>query len=192
MKEFRFNLERVLRLRRYREREREIELAEVTGRCLQLREAIDGCLRAKAFALHGRYAYGTGFDVLAASHLYVARLEQQISRHESALRAEEIKRAEAQERFLEAQRERKVLDKLKERESAAYAKEQRLQEVAEIDDINTGRSAMQRSAMRRSAMRWSETEQSGMQRSNVGQTASDSFAPRVQEKRQTGGGEDGG
>ena len=141
MKAFHFNLERILNLRAYREREWELKLAEATGRCVRLRREIDADLKRKAAELTRRFERTLNPQVLDISNRYVARLEQQISANESRLTYAEEARNEVQRKFLEAQRDRKVLDKLKERKSEAFIKEERLEEVAEIDDMNTERSA---------------------------------------------------
>ena len=46
-----------------------------------------------------------------------------------------------QAEYLKYSRERKVLDNLKEKRAAEYAAGQKIEEVKQIDDINTGRAA---------------------------------------------------
>lgn len=144
MKAFRFNLERILRLRAHREREWELRLAEVTGTCIQLRRRIDQAYRFKAEELSTRFSRGTDIAELAASDRYVDRLDQETSRNEAALRREEERRESVQAAFLEAQRERKVLEKLKERRAEEHRREQRLEEIALTDDMNSGRAVRRR------------------------------------------------
>lgn len=140
MKAFRYNLERILSLRKYREREWEAKLAEVTGACISINRDIEGDFRRKASELNERFTRSLGVEALEVSNLYVARLEQQINQNAEKLRYEEERREEVKKMYLEAQRDRKVLDKLKERKEAAYIREARLEEIAEIDDMNSRRS----------------------------------------------------
>ena len=50
MKAFRFKLERILSLRKHREREWEIKLAEITGECVRLSREIEERSMSKAEA----------------------------------------------------------------------------------------------------------------------------------------------
>ena len=139
MKAFRFNLERILLLRRYRERDWEIKLAAATGRCVQLKRSIDDSIREKARSMYSRYESGLSVAELHAATLYDSRLEQYIARDEALLQSAEQKRLEVQKRYLDVSKDRKVLDKLKERKSEKYRKTRLIEEIAEIDEISTGR-----------------------------------------------------
>ena len=68
-----------------------------------------------------------------------------MNRKRAQLTLSEQEREKIQKEYLEASRDRKVLSKLRERREAQYAKERKLEEVKEIDDINTGRAAIVRS-----------------------------------------------
>lgn len=150
MRAFKFKLERILALRKYREREREIKLAEATGECVQLRRDIADRQQRKRDMLAGQRGFGTA--ALLDSHLYMTRMQQESDKKTAALDKAEIRREEMQKEYLEASKDRKVLDKLKEKRSAGYLKEQRVEEVKEVDDINTGR------ASRRGDGTWQDTE----------------------------------
>ncbi|MBT3276086.1 MAG: flagellar export protein FliJ [Spirochaetales bacterium] len=144
MKSFKFKLERILSLRKYREREWEIRLAGVTGECVKLRREIEdrGMRKAKAFLDSHEKSTGEIDSVeLLNSYRYMSRLDQESEKKGLELAEWEIKREEVQASYLDASRQRKVLDKLKEKRSFSYLKEQKTEEIKEIDDINTGRAA---------------------------------------------------
>ena len=143
MKAFRFKLERILALRKHREREWEIRLAGITGECVRLRREIEerDLNRAKALvdSIPGRTGELDVLDLINSQN-YINRLEQEVERKGIDLAGCEAKREEVQASFLEVSRDRKVLDKLKEKRSFGYKKSQRIEEIKQIDDINTGRA----------------------------------------------------
>ncbi len=141
MRRFRFNLERILSIRSYREQRAEIALAEITGTCVRIRRSIEEKNREKAKAHVECYASGLSPAGLAAYQRYTARLDYEIKRHEEELGKAEEERSRRQREYLEVSKERKVLDKLRERREAEYLKSQRLDEIEKIDDINSSRYA---------------------------------------------------
>jgi flagellar FliJ protein len=143
VKAFKFKLERILSLRKYREREWEIKLAAVTGECVQLRREIEEREEGSVRELKQRSGL-LETRALLASHLYMARLQQESAKKRSKLSEKERQREEVQREYLDASKDRKVLDKLKEKRSSSYVKEQKVEEVKQVDDINTGRAARRR------------------------------------------------
>ena len=140
MKAFRFKLERILNLRKHREREWEIRLAGITGECVGLsREIEERSLRKAGAFLKGMAGEEAGAYLL--THRYMARLDQEIEKMSAELAVCERKREEIKLEYLKYSRERKVLDNLKEKRAAEYSAEQKIEEVKQIDDINTGRAA---------------------------------------------------
>ena len=149
MKRFRYKLERILSLRAYSEREWELKLAKATGRCVRLaREIDDRNLRKARSALKGVRKEDNVANLLQ-NHLYMSRLDQEMQKRHGQLLEREKEREEVQSSYLKASRKRKVLSNLKEKRSIAYIKEQKVEEVKEIDDINTGRAARVGSARNR-------------------------------------------
>ena len=146
MRAFRFKLERILTLRKHREREWEIKLAEITGKCVALRREIEDAASKKADAFfHQRpdtWEYLT-------THRYMRRLDQEIRKKSEELAVREQEREKVQAEYLKYSRNRKVLDKLKEKREAEYMHQQKVEEVKQIDDINTGRAARVGSAANR-------------------------------------------
>jgi flagellar FliJ protein len=69
---------------------------------------------------------------------YIFRLDAIRDRLFNEAALAELKVAEARDLYLEASRDRKVLDKLKERRRREYDKEMEREETRTIDDISSG------------------------------------------------------
>ena len=145
MRRFRFRLEKFLDLRRWKEREREIALAKVLGEVLLLEKRIAEIAEEIAASLFGEFRRDNRIDVEAMSRreLYAARLSQERKRKREALAVKQRELEEARARYLEASKERKVLDKLRERREAEYYEHAIDEEFKEIDDMNTASSTRQ-------------------------------------------------
>jgi len=140
VKRFNFNLEKVLELRQYREQEAKNEL----GRAISILNAIENNIKQNALvhsrAVQERFtginsAENNGILSMLAWDNYILRLEQEAQRlMEEAAQAElvvEEKRAQ----YLEASRELKVMEKLKEKREKEYRKEVFAAETRELDDM---------------------------------------------------------
>jgi len=139
MRRFQFRLERFLDLRRWKEREWEIRLAHATGKVILLRNRIAE-IGAEIGASYGRsFTIGTAIDLEAMSRreLYVQRLAAERERKTAELAVRTREMEEVRARYLEAARDRKVLDKLKDRRAAEYYERQRDEEYKTVDDLNT-------------------------------------------------------
>ena len=139
MRRFQFRLERFLDLRRWKEREWEIRLAQATGKVLVLKNRIAE-IGAEIGASYDRtFTRGAAIDVaaMAGRERYVQRLAAERERKtlELAVRTREME--EVRVHYLQAARDRKVLDKLKERRAGEYYERQRDEEYKTIDDLNT-------------------------------------------------------
>jgi flagellar FliJ protein len=140
VKRFSFNLEKVLELRQYREQEAKNEL----GRAISILTAIENNIKQNAL-VHSRAVQERFTGINAAEHNgalsmlawdnYILRLEQEAERlMEEAAQAElvvEEKRAQ----YLEASRELKVMEKLREKREKEYRKEFFAAETRELDDM---------------------------------------------------------
>jgi len=143
VRRFQFRLERFLELRRWKEREWELALAKVQGECLLLENRIGqigeeiGAVRLSGFA------EGPRIDVewMARRDRFIQRLvlERERTREKLAERRTELAKVLAS--YLEASKERKVLDKLKERRAADYYDRQLDEEFRTMDDMNTAARA---------------------------------------------------
>jgi len=138
MKRFDFNLQRILSLREYREKEWEIKLGEITGRCVSLSRKIEDRIRNRQAALRTWHETGSN-DVFYAAYMeeYMQRLSIEQIRLEDELEEAEVRRAEVQQKYLEASKERKVLENLKDKRRQEYYKEQLKTEFRNVDEMNT-------------------------------------------------------
>jgi flagellar FliJ protein len=139
MRRFQFALERFLDLRRWKEREWEIRLAHAMGKVIALQNRIAE-IGAEIGASYGRsFATGAAIDIaaMARRELYVQRLAAERERKAAELAVRTREMEEVRARYLEAARDRKVLDKLKDRRAVEYYEHQRDEEYKAIDDMNT-------------------------------------------------------
>lgn len=136
MKRFSFNLEKVLSLRKYREQETEIELGRTIGILSEIEHNIKSVVEE-------RFRAGDQFSgnsaMIRSYMLYTARLDQEKERLlVEAARAEQNVEA-ARLVYLEASRDRKVLDKLKEKREKEYQKTALAEETKMLDDLGSAR-----------------------------------------------------
>jgi flagellar export protein FliJ len=84
---------------------------------------------------------GLDMAYLTASELYMRRLDARSLSDQQALVEKERERDEVREGYLSVSRERKVLDSLKEKRSAAYRREQLKEEIFQVDDMSGSTNA---------------------------------------------------
>jgi flagellar FliJ protein len=141
VKRFSFNLEKVLQLRKHRERETEIEL----GRAIALLQSIEARLAELALRLiraaEGRFDPGHDFSVTQDYNFYILRLETARDRLLEEAAQAEARVEEARGLYLEASRDRKALDKLKELRQKEHRREHFAEETRTLDDLSGGREA---------------------------------------------------
>lgn len=136
MKQYRFRLDRLLTIRKYRELEWELKLAAATGECVRLANEIQEMDGERRSTLAQRYrGGGLDMDYLAAAELYMRKIDARTAADRSALVERERERDEVRAGYLEASKERKVLDRLRDRRAAADRREQLIEEIGEVDDI---------------------------------------------------------
>jgi flagellar FliJ protein len=139
MRRFQFRLDRFLDLRRWKEREWEIALSKVLGECILMENRISEITDTIAASRLSVFTEGTRIDVesMARRELYVERLTRERERTREALVEKRKEMEKVRARYLEASKERKVLDKLKERRSDEYYERQLDEEYRSNDDLNT-------------------------------------------------------
>jgi flagellar FliJ protein len=135
MKRFNFALDKVLELRLFREDEARIEL----GRAIAVLMEIEGKIKlnalAKANAMQERFSdVKGGSQAMLAWDNYIARLEQETERLLKEAAQAELLVEEKREIYLEASREKEVMEKLKEKKEEEYRKETFAAESRELDD----------------------------------------------------------
>ncbi len=139
MRRFQFRLERFLDLRRWKEREWEIALAKALGECLLLENRIAEIGQLIGSSRLSVFTDGARVDVeaMARRELYVQRLAVERTRTQVTLEEKRREMEKVRAKYLEASKERKVLDKLKERKSEEYYDRQRDEEFKAVDDMNS-------------------------------------------------------
>jgi flagellar FliJ protein len=146
VKRFKFGLEKVLKLRQHHEHEARVELGRAIGILAGIENEIKRNAETRAGAIHERFtgissdnAAGsdTGYGGSLSMHAwdaYINRLEQEADRlMEEAARAELVVE-EKRGLYIEASRELKVMENLKERREKEHRKEMFIAETKEMDD----------------------------------------------------------
>lgn len=143
MKRFRFRLERLLEIRAHRERQWLAKLAEASGHCLRLSREIDQKSDAARGAFLTEVKRGAELDLALLNYRdrYIERLGKEKRRLKQELDRRVQHREEVQKKYGEVSREKKILEKLKERRQAEYYAGARLEEFKVQDDLNSGQFA---------------------------------------------------
>jgi flagellar FliJ protein len=141
VKRFGFSLEKVLRLRKYREREAEMELGRAMGTLAGIENSIKETARQRHGAASERFSRNRSVMEIKSYDNYIVRLDGETERLlEEAAKAGLLVEKKRQA-FLEASRERKVLDKLREKREKEYGREMLKEETKNLDDISGGNAA---------------------------------------------------
>jgi flagellar protein FliJ len=145
VRRFQFRLEKFRELKRHAERQRELELARVLGQCLLLKKRIEEISGEVAASYSLSFRSGGRIDVvsMAGRELYVQRLTRERTVKEEELAVRTVELEEVRGRYLQAAKERKVLDKLRERAEKDYYERQRDEEFKVMDDLNTAATLRQ-------------------------------------------------
>jgi flagellar FliJ protein len=152
VKRFKFGLEKVLKLRQHNEHEARVELGRAIGVLAGIENEIKRNAATRADAIKERFAGlssgdgsaagddsagSTGYGGSLSMHAwdaYINRLEQEADRlMEEAARAELVIE-EKRNLYIEASRELKVMENLKERREKEHRKEMFIAETKEMDD----------------------------------------------------------
>ena len=138
MKRFVFTLERALDLRAHREREAEIALGRAVAAQMEIENRLKTLAHEQVDARGKRFMPENTVDDMRAWDRYLTRLLQQEEELLAEAARAEMETAAARAAYIEASRERKVLDKLKEKQLKAYRKEYLAEEVKMLDDVSSG------------------------------------------------------
>jgi flagellar FliJ protein len=123
-----------LEIREHAEQEAKIALGRAVGELSLIERRIASISEERSRAMGERFAPGNSFADMQNYEGYISRLEQTRDKlFMDAARAELVV-AERRDVFMEASRERKALDKLKERRLGEYKKYARAEEYKETDE----------------------------------------------------------
>ncbi|GHV50987.1 flagellar protein FliJ [Spirochaetia bacterium] len=138
MKRFRFSMEKVLDLRKHREQEAEIELGRAIGELTEIENRIKALAIEKTKAAKERFSTNNTTIEIQSYDMYIIRLDQTKDRLLEEAAKAELKVEAARKVYLEASRDRKVFDKLREKREGEYRKEMLAEEAKVLDDISGG------------------------------------------------------
>ncbi|MDR1411971.1 MAG: flagellar export protein FliJ [Spirochaetaceae bacterium] len=141
MKRFRFNLQKILDLRAGREQDAKIELGRAVGRLAELTGRLKALAEDRSRAAAGRFARSNSAEDMRAYELYITRLDSQKEELLEEAAAAELAVNEKREAYLAASRDRKILDKLREKRFGEYRKLALREEVKLTDDAASSRPA---------------------------------------------------
>jgi len=138
MKAFSFGLEKVLNLREFYEDEAKIELGRAIGVLADLESRLFAVGRERVRAAAAQFAPGNSAAMIQQYMFYLIRLDNLQEQLLQDITVAEMKVEQAREAFLEASKERKVLDKLKDKQQKEYHKTMLTEETKTLDDIRIG------------------------------------------------------
>jgi len=147
VKRFKFGLEKVLKLRQHNEHEARVELGRAIGVLAGIENEIKKNAATRSNAVMERFAgLNSGDDSAAGSagyggslsmhawDAYINRLEQEADRLMEEAASAELVVEEKRNLYIEASRELKVMENLKERREKEHRKEMFIAETKEMDD----------------------------------------------------------
>jgi flagellar FliJ protein len=139
MKAFAYSLEKVLRLRKHYEDEAKIELGRAISVLAELEQKIFAIVKETARAQTEQFDPENTAIQMQQYMFYLIRLHNTKEQLLKEAALAELKVEEAREVFLEASRERKVLDNLKDKRYKEYRKMAFAEETKALDEISAGR-----------------------------------------------------
>jgi flagellar FliJ protein len=141
MPKFLFNLEGVLRHRKNVEQQRQREVAEVQAQMTHLQaqlRALDAQVQATNDDVRQNRLLGTvDVNFLTAHRRYLLATQKQAVEIAERMAAVQIKLDEARRALIAAATERKVLEKLREKQEFAWRQEMSRKENAALDEVVT-------------------------------------------------------
>ncbi|MDR2633989.1 MAG: flagellar export protein FliJ [Treponema sp.] len=139
MRRFLFGLQKVLVLREYQEQETKLALGRAIGALTQIEQHITDLEAERIRVGNEQCTASRGTAEIVAFDRYVQRLESTRNRLlEDAAKAERTVQ-EAQDLYLTASRERKIMDKVREHQEAEYRKLQLEEETKILDEVGSSR-----------------------------------------------------
>jgi len=136
MKRFSFRLEKVMQLRKFKEDECKLAL----GQAISILNKIENDIKITAVKRHdaAERRFNSGLD-MASWDAYILRLEQEAEKLANQAAQAEIVVDEKRALYIEAQKDLKAIEKLKEKRKKEYRKEMMDLQMTEIDDMTAAR-----------------------------------------------------
>ncbi len=120
---FHFSLQKVLDVRRHREKQRKIELSKANRKLLQEQSELDKLNIEKEAHLNIGSTNGDDtpdLNTLKVNGSYLRQLSEQISAQRTEVKKTEKKTEERREELIEAVKKKKIVEKLRERKMEDY------------------------------------------------------------------------
>lgn len=136
MKRFTFRLEKVLQLRKFKENECKLAL----GQAISILNIIENDIKTTAIKKHNaiEQRFISPAD-MASWDIYILRLEQEAEKLAQKAAQAQLVVEEKRSLYIEAQKEVKAIEKLKEKRQKEYRKEMMNLQMAEVDDLTAAR-----------------------------------------------------
>jgi flagellar FliJ protein len=136
MKRFTFRLEKVLQLRKFKENECKL----VLGQAISVLNKIENDIKATAIkrvnAAEQRFL---STQDISSWDVYILRLEQETEKLMAQAAQAEMVVEEKRALYIEAQKDLKAIEKLKEKRQKEHRKEMMNYQMAEVDDLTSAR-----------------------------------------------------
>ena len=136
MKAFTFRFEKVLQLRKFHEEEAKVELGRAIGELSDLEAKIYVLAQERARAHAAQFDPANSAAIMQQYMFYLLRLDGLKEHLFNEAATAEMKVEQAREAFVEASKERKIMDKLKEKRQFEYKKNMLSIESQELDEIS--------------------------------------------------------
>jgi flagellar FliJ protein len=141
MKQFAFGPEKILDLRKFLEDEAKLELGRAVSVLADLENKLLLLGREQTRAAAAQFKAGNSAAMIQQYMYYLLRLDNTKEQLQKEAALAELKVEEARNAFLERSRDRKILDKLKEKRHKEFRKEVLREETKTIDEISSGAPA---------------------------------------------------
>ena len=149
MKKFRFSLETYLKLKELQENKKLGELSEVLGRVNEYRQGIEdnkASISAQNELFSGAVQPGSSIAGYAAHEAYIKRLYSENDRYHEKIEGEEENLQKARADYIQANKEKKILEILKEKQWQKYREQLLKMETLEVEEFNNSRTGKKRAA----------------------------------------------
>ncbi len=136
MRSFAFKLEKLLEIRGYKEKEKALELAEVTGRYIQIVNNIEDLGKKKKQIMESRFSNaGNNVYSIIYDESLISAIDRKISDLEKKLIPINIERENKRAEYVEALKNKRVIEKLKEKKAYEHKRKELSRDSRTLDDI---------------------------------------------------------
>ncbi|MCL2266743.1 MAG: flagellar export protein FliJ [Treponema sp.] len=136
MRRFKFNLEKILQIRKFKEE----ECKNALGQAISVLSAIEMEIKNTALKHHNAASQRfSSTNEMLSWDIYILRLEQEAASLSQKAAQAELVVEEKREIYLEASRDLKAIEKLKEKQKSEYREKMLNAQMNEVDEITSAR-----------------------------------------------------